>query len=98
MGQSYIPDAQKDYGREMLLDLFQHYGSDRTLAVKLRTNQTHVRKILRRESDLGQLEALCLVSALRLAVAVAAVDSQPVAAALDQAQALRNLLRARHRA
>jgi branched-subunit amino acid aminotransferase/4-amino-4-deoxychorismate lyase len=50
-----------------------------------------------RESDLGQLEALCLVSALRLAVAVATVDSQPVAAALDQAQALRNLLRARHR-
>jgi len=51
-----------------------------------------------REAALRQLEGLCLVSALRLVVAVAAVDSQPVVVALDEARALREMLRARHRA
>jgi branched-subunit amino acid aminotransferase/4-amino-4-deoxychorismate lyase len=68
-----------------------------TLA-ELRSAGVNIAAGVLRESDLGQLESLCLVSALRLAVAVTAVDLQPVVAALDEAQALRELLGARHRA
>ncbi|MFM8516281.1 MAG: hypothetical protein ACKODA_00120 [Nevskiaceae bacterium] len=48
------------------------------------------------ESAVTQLEGLCLVSALRLVVAVSAVDSLPVTAALDEAHAFRELLLSRH--
>jgi len=48
------------------------------------------------ESAVTQLEGLCLVSALRLVVAVSAVDAQPVRAAVDEAHAFRELLLSRH--
>ncbi|MBU3672048.1 MAG: hypothetical protein FGM43_05810 [Sinobacteraceae bacterium] len=48
------------------------------------------------ESTLAQLEGLCLVSALRLVVAVSAVDAQSVPVALDEALSFREVLFSRH--
>ena len=49
-----------------------------------------------RETALPRLQALCLVSALRLVVAVREVDALSLPEATVEAQSLRKLLLARH--
>ena len=49
-----------------------------------------------RELDVSRLQALCLVSALRLVVAVREIDSLRLQVALAEASSLRELLLARH--